>query len=184
MIEALSRNWGWIALRGVVAILFGILALTRPGISLASLVLLFGVYSLVDGTFMVVSAIANRKGAPRWVSMLFGGVLGIIVGLVTFTWPGLTAVALLGIIAAWAIVTGVTEIVVAIRLRKEMTNEWALILAGTVAVAFGMFLFTRPLAGALAAIFAIGIYALISGILLVVLGFRLRSWGQLAHPAH
>ena len=184
MIEALSRNWGWVALRGVVAILFGILTLNRPGISLASLVLLFGAYSLVDGSFMVVSAIANRKGAPRWVTMLFGGVLGIITGIVTFMWPGITAMALLAIIAAWALLTGITEIVVAIRLRKEISGEWALILAGVLAVAFGLFLIMRPLAGALAALFVIGIYAVVSGILHVVLGFRLRSWNHLAHAAH
>ena len=183
MIEALSRNWGWVALRGVVAILFGILALNRPAISLASLILLFGAYSLVDGTFMVVSALANRKGAPRWETMFFGGVLGIIAGIVTFMWPGITAMALLAIIATWALVTGITEIFVAIRLRKEITGEWALILAGLSAVAFGLFLLVRPLAGALAAIFVIGIYALVSGILHVVLGLRLRSWNHVAHPA-
>ena len=184
MIEALSRNWGWVALRGVVAILFGIFTLNRPGISLASLVLLFGAYSLVDGTFMVVSAITNRKGAPRWGTMLFGGILGIVAGVVTFMWPGITAMSLLVIIAAWALITGITEIVVAIRLRKEISGEWALILAGIVAVAFGVFLIVRPLAGALAVFFVIGIYALVSGILHVVLGFRLRSWNHLAHQAH
>ena len=151
MIEALSRNWGWVALRGVVAILFGVLTLNQPGLSLASLVL------------------------------LFGGILGIVAGIVTFMWPGITAMSLLVIIAAWALITGITEIVVAIRLRKEISGEWALILAGIVAVAFGVFLIVRPLAGALAVLFVIGIYALVSGILHVVLGFRLRSWNHLAH---
>src|SRR3954467_2887334 len=162
MIDALSRNWGWVALRGVGAILFGILAMTRPGISLASLVLLFGAYAFMDGTFMVVSAIANKQGSRRGV-MMFGGVLGIVAGALTFIWPGITAMILLAIIAAWAIITGVTEIVVAIRLRKEIAGEWALIAAGIIAVAFGMFLFTRPVAGALAVIFVIGFYALVSG---------------------
>jgi uncharacterized membrane protein HdeD (DUF308 family) len=182
MIDALTRNWGWVALRGVVAILFGILAITRPDISLASLVLLFGAYSLMDGTFMVVSAIANREGKRRGV-LIFGGALGIAAGALTFIWPGITAIILLAIIAAWAIITGITEIVVAIRLRKVIAGEWALIAAGIIAVAFGMFLFTRPLAGALAVIFVIGFYALVSGILHVVLGFRLRSWSHEPHPA-
>src|SRR4029079_11520312 len=110
-------------------------------------------------------------------------VLGIIAGIVTFMWPGITAMALLAIIATWALVTGITEIFVAIRLRKEITGEWALILAGLSAVAFGLFLLVRPLAGALAAIFVIGIYALVSGILHVVLGLRLRSWNHVTHPA-
>lgn len=181
MVETLTRNWGWVALRGVVAILFGVLTMFNPGITLAVLVLFFGAYALVDGIFMAISAIANRRGEPRWVALLIGGLLGIAAGLVTFFWPGITTIALLAVIAAWAIVTGVAEIVAAIRLRKEITGEWLFVLAGLLAVAFGVIAILRPGAGALAIVLWIGIYALISGVLLVALALKLRSWGRHLH---
>jgi uncharacterized membrane protein HdeD (DUF308 family) len=182
MVGMLTRNWGWIALRGAVAILFGLLTLFRPGITLEVLILLFGAYALIDGIFMVVSAIANRHGEPRWGTLLFGGLLGIAAGVATFTWPGITATILLAVIAVWAILMGIFEVAAAIRLRKLIDGEWALILAGLLSVAFGVLLVMRPAVGALAIVLWIGAYALISGIVLVALGFRLRSWGH-AHPA-
>ena len=182
MVGMLTRNWGWIALRGAVAILFGLLTLFKPGITLATLIMLFGAYALIDGIFMVVSAIANRHGEPRWGTLLVGGLLGIAAGIATYTWPGLTAMVLLAVIAAWAIMMGIFEVAAAIRLRKQLDGEWALILAGLLSVAFGVFLVVRPAAGALAVVLWIGVYALISGIVLLSLGLRLRSWGRL-HPA-
>lgn len=182
MVGMLTRNWGWVALRGAVAILFGLLTLFKPGITLATLIMLFGAYALVDGIFMVVSAIANRHGEPRWGTLLVGGLLGIAAGVVTYTWPGLTTMVLLAVIAVWAIMMGIFEVAAAIRLRKQLDGEWALILAGLLSVAFGVFLVARPAAGALAVVLWIGAYALISGIVLVALGFRLRSWGRM-HPA-
>lgn len=182
MVGMLTRNWGWIALRGAVAILFGLLTLFRPGITLATLIMLFGAYALIDGIFMVVSAIANRHGEPRWGTLLVGGLLGILAGIVTYTWPGLTAVVLLSVIAAWAIVMGIFEVAAAIRLRKQLDGEWALILAGLLSVAFGVLLVMRPAVGALAVVLWIGVFALLYGIVLVALGFRLRNWGRL-HPA-
>jgi uncharacterized membrane protein HdeD (DUF308 family) len=182
MVGMLTRNWKWIALRGAVAILFGLLTLFNPGITLATLIMLFGAYALVDGIFMVVSAIANRHGEPRWGTLLVGGLLGIGAGIATYTWPGITAVVLLSVIAVWAIAMGIFEVAAAIRLRKQLDGEWALILAGVLSVAFGVLLVMRPAAGALAVVLWIGAYALISGIVLVSLGFRLRSWGRL-HPA-
>jgi uncharacterized membrane protein HdeD (DUF308 family) len=178
----LTRNWGWIALRGAIAILFGLVALFYPTITLATLIMFFGAYALIDGIFMVVSAIANRHGEPRWITLLLGGLLGIAAGVVTYTWPGLTAVVLLAVIAVWAILMGVFEVAAAIRLRRQLEGEWALIFAGLLSVAFGVFVVMRPRAGALAIVFWIGAYALISGIALLSLGFRLRSWGRL-HPA-
>ncbi len=182
MVGMLTRNWGWIALRGAVAILFGLLTLFYPGITLATLIMLFGAYAFIDGIFMVVSAIANRHGEPRWGTLLVGGLLGIGAGVVTYTWPGLTAAVLLAVIAIWAIMMGVFEVAAAIRLRKQLDGEWALIFAGVLSVAFGVFLVMRPAAGALAVVLWIGVYALISGIALVALGLRLRNWGRL-HPA-
>lgn len=182
MVETLTRNWGWVALRGLVAILFGVLTFVNPGITLAALILLFGAWALVDGISMIVSAIANRHGHPGWGVLLFGGVLAIGTGLVTFFMPGVTAIVLLTLIAFWAIVTGFAEIVAAIRLRREITGEWMLVLAGSLAVAFGLVLMMAPGVGAMALVLWIGAYAIISGMLLVALGFRLRSWGQMHGP--
>lgn len=184
MVEVLTRNWRLVVLRGVVAILFGILTFFNPAITLAVLVLMFGAYALVDGIFLVASAIANRHGEPRWVALLIGGLVGAAIGIVTFFWPGLTAVALLAVIATWSIVTGVAEIVAAIRLRKEITNEWFFIVAGIVAVAFGAMLFYAPGAGALAMVFWIAAYALVSGVLLIAFGFKLRNWSRLQPTPH
>jgi uncharacterized membrane protein HdeD (DUF308 family) len=181
MVELLTRNWGWVVLRGVVAILFGLLALFLPGITLAVLVLWFGAYALVDGTFMAVSAIANRHGEARWGTLLFGGLLGMAVGISTIIVPEVTAFALLLLIAVWAIVMGILEIAAAVRLRKEITGEWMLIIAGVLAVAFGILIFAAPITGALAVTLWIGVYALISGSMLVALGFRLRNWGRMHH---
>ena len=181
MVGMLTRNWGWVALRGVVAILFGLLTFFNPGITLTVLVLWFGAYAFVDGIFMVVSAITNRHGQPRWGALLAGGLLAVAAGVLTFVMPGITAMALLMLIAAWAIVTGIAEIVAAIQLRKEITGEWMFVVVGVFAVAFGVVMVAAPGAGALAVVMWIGIYALISGILLVSLGLQLRSWGRM-HP--
>ncbi|HSA57130.1 MAG TPA: HdeD family acid-resistance protein [Gemmatimonadaceae bacterium] len=181
MDETLAHNWGWVALRGLIAILFGLLTLFNPGITLVVLVLMFGAFAFVDGLFMVISAIANRHGQPRWVASLIGGLLAMAVGVLTFSRPGLTGVALLWLIAAWAIGPGLAEIVTAFRLRKVITGEWLLALAGALAVAFGVILVARPGIGALALALWIGMYALASGVVLIALGFRLRSWARL-HP--
>lgn len=178
MMEPLLRNWGWVVLRGVLAIAFGALTLVYPGITLQVLVLLFGAFAFADGVFMLVSAIANRRGLPRWGVLVLGGLLGITIGLVTLLMPAITAVALLGFIAAWAILMGIAEIAAAIRLRQEITGEWLLVVTGLLAVAFGGFIIARPALGALAIVLWIGAYALISGALLVALGLRLRSWGR------
>jgi uncharacterized membrane protein HdeD (DUF308 family) len=176
--HALARNWGWVALRGVAALIFGILTFFAPAISLASLILLFGAFALADGVLTVVAAIASRGAEEHWVAMLLGGILGIGAGLATFFMPGITAIVLLYWIAAWAIVTGVAEIVTAIRLRKELTGEWMLVLAGVLSVLFGMYLFIRPGVGALAVVIWIGAYAVVLGIVLIGLAFRLRRWGR------
>ena len=183
MIGVLARNWGWVALRGLIAILFGVFTLMRPGITLVTLVVLFGAFALADGVFMVVSAVMNRHGEARWGTLLLGGMLGIAIGVVTFLWPGITAVALLALIAVWAIFTGLAEISAAIQLRRVITGEWLLILAGLLGVAFGILLIARPAVGAIAVVFWIGSYAILAGILQLALSLRLRNWGHM-HPAH
>jgi uncharacterized membrane protein HdeD (DUF308 family) len=160
-------------------VIFGVLTFINPAISLASLVLVFGAYALADGVFTVIAAIMNRRGERHWVAMLFGGIAGIAIGLLTFLMPGVTTLVLLYFIAAWAIVTGGAEIATAIRLRKVITGEWLLGLAGVLSVAFGIFLIIFPGAGALTVVLWIGAYALVFGIMMIALSLRLRSWGKM-----
>jgi uncharacterized membrane protein HdeD (DUF308 family) len=176
MDSLLARNWGWVVLRGVLAILFGLLTIFRPAISLVVLVIFFGAYAFVDGIFNVIWSIANRREEPHWVTLLLAGLAGIAIGAITFFLPGVTATTLVILIAAWAIVIGVLEIAAAIRLRKIITGEWLLGLAGVLAIVFGVLALIAPVAGALVIVLWIGVYALISGIVLLALGFRLRRW--------
>jgi len=169
LFPVLGRRWWMLLLRGIIAIIFGLLAFAWPGLTLIILTALFGGYALVDGIFALVAGIH-----ARWVVLALIGVLGIIAGLITFFFPGLTALTLLLIIAAWAIVRGIIEITAAIQLRKVIANEWALILGGICSVIFGLILFARPAAGALAVIWIIGAYALIIGVILILLSLRVR----------
>jgi len=171
----LARNWWVLLLRGIVAILFGALTLASPGISLASLVLLFGAFCLADGLMAAWTALSNRKQKENGWLLLIGGLLGIGVGLLTIFQPSVTGLALLFYIAIWAIATGVVQVLTAIRLRQEIANEWMLILAGLASVALGALLMLRPGAGALAVLWLIGSYAIVFGLLLVVLALEVRS---------
>lgn len=175
LLHELSDNWGWVALRGAVAVLFGVLAFAWPGITLVALALLWGIYALLDGVLALVAAFRMKdEGKPIW-PMVLVGVLGIAAGILTFMWPGMTALILLIFIAAWAIVTGILQIVVAIRIRKAIENEWLLILSGALSVVFGALMIWRPGAGALALVWVIAAYSIFFGILLLALGFRLRG---------
>ena len=176
VVDTLRLNWWLLALRGLVAIAFGVLAFAWPGVTLLSLVWLFGAFALVNGLLSLVLAVKAPKGYPKVGSVIVGGLLGILAGLLTFVMPAITAIGLLILIAAWAIVTGIMEVVAAIRLRKVITNEWLLILAGIVSVAFGVVLLLQPAAGALVLIWWIGAWALVFGILLMILAFRMRNW--------
>jgi uncharacterized membrane protein HdeD (DUF308 family) len=184
-IGTLASNWWVVLLRGIAGIVFGIATFFAPAISFAFLVLLFGAYALIDGVLTLVSAVRNTTNRRWWV-LLLEGLVGVIAGIITFVWPGITAVALLYVIAAWALITGALEIAEAIRLRKVIDNEWLLVLSGIVSIALGVLLAMFPGPGALAVVLWIGAYALIFGILLVGLGFRLRSWERSGglHPAH
>ena len=182
--ETLSRNWWVLLLRGIVAILFGALTFMRPGISLASLLLLFGAYALADGVLGAWTAITHRKDRENWWVLLLEGLVGIGVGVLALIKPGLTALALLFYIAIWAIATGVLEIVAAVRLRKEIEGEWVLILAGLASVAFGVLLMARPGSGALAVLWLIGSYAMLFGILLVVLAFKVKGVARKLEARH
>jgi uncharacterized membrane protein HdeD (DUF308 family) len=168
---------------GLAAIVFGVLAFVWPGITLWVLVLLFGAYMLVDGTFAIVAAVRAAGREARWWLLLIEGVLGVLAGLVAVFWPGLTALALLYFVAAWAIVSGILEIIGAIRLRQEIEGEWALGLSGALSVLFGVLLAVIPApAGLLSLVWLIGAYALAFGVLLLVLAFRLRSASEMHTP--
>jgi uncharacterized membrane protein HdeD (DUF308 family) len=175
MVESLQRNWWMLALRGVLAIVFGILVIVWPGMALSSLILLVGAYFFVDGVFSIITSVrdwsSNRNG---WLGIL-EGVLGVLAGIATFVWPGLTAIVLLYLIAFWAVVTGVLEIMAAWRLRQEIEGEIWLALAGILSIAFGAMMFLFPGAGALAVLGFISGYAILFGITLILLAFRLRN---------
>jgi uncharacterized membrane protein HdeD (DUF308 family) len=178
MLAQLARNWWILVLRGVAAVIFGCLAFVWPSITLAVLVLFFGAYALVDGIFAIVAALSGRGGHERWWVLLLEGLAGIAAGIMTFFWPAITEVVLLFLIAVWAIATGLVEIIAAVSLRKEMKGEWLLFLSGVASVVFGVLLFARPGAGALAVVWLIGAYALLFGVLMIGFGFRLRTWRQ------
>lgn len=175
MLDMLIRHWWALALRGVLAILFGIMAIVWPGLTLATLILLFGAYALVDGVFAVVNGISSYGERKRWWVTVLEGLAGIVVGIVTFLWPDLTALTLLTIIGVWAIFTGVMEIVGAIQLRKVIEGEWLYILSGIASVIFGVLVILFPGAGALSLTWLIGLYALIFGVMFIILAFRLRG---------
>jgi uncharacterized membrane protein HdeD (DUF308 family) len=172
----LSRNWGLIAVRGVVALIFGIVALLWPGITLLALVLLFAAYAFVDGIFAIASGLRRRADnrGRDWLQVV-GGIFGVLIGVVTVAYPGITTIVLLYFIGAWAIVTGAFEVAAAYRLRHELRNDWLLAIDGIVSIVFGALILFQPAVGALAVVWLIGLYAIISGILLLVLAFRLRS---------
>ncbi|WP_274627514.1 HdeD family acid-resistance protein [Arvimicrobium flavum] len=174
MLHALARNWWLLMLRGICAVLFGVLTFVWPGITLITLVLLYGAYAFADGVFSLFAAITGGTPAPRWWLAVVG-LLGIGAGLVTLFWPGMTALLLLFFIAFWSIAIGVMEIIGAIRLRKEIDNEWWLVASGALSVIFGAILLFRPGAGALGLILVIGVFALIHGVMLISFALRLRG---------
>jgi len=177
VLELLSRRWHLVVLRGVVAILFGVVAIAWPEITVLALALLWGVYMLLDGVSSI--AMAMGQGSDRMYMILLG-VLGIASGALALVWPQITVIVLLVLIAAWAIVAGVVQIAAAIRLRKLIRNEWFLALTGAVALILGLLLIVQPAEGAIALLVAIATFAIAWGVVLVVLGFRLRQLrGQL-----
>lgn len=171
--DLVPRHWWALALRGLAAIALGILAFAVPGMTLGVLVLLFGAYALIDGVLAIVSAF--RSGGSHLWYLLLQGVVGILAGVAAFTWPGLTTLVLLFIIAGWAVVTGFLEVISAVRLRKVIHNEWAWIAGGVLSVVFGLVMLISPGTGALALVWLIGSYAIIYGITLFGLAWEVRG---------
>lgn len=172
----LARYWWAIALRGAAAIIFGIVALFWPPAAVVALVAVFGAYALVDGIFNLVAAVRAGRAGERWGWLVFEGIVSVLVGMLTLFFPAVTALALVLWVAAWSLVTGVAEVVAAIRLRKVIEGEWLLALTGILSIAFGILLFISPLVGAIAIAIWIGAYSLVFGALLVGLALRLKSW--------
>ena len=169
MFDLFVRNWWVVALRGLCALLFGVAAIVWPGATLATLVLLFGGYALGDGIVAVIGLFNHQPATRRWVLALHG-IVSVVAGLLALTWPGLTALALLYLIAAWAILIGISTIIAAIELRKAIDDEWLLGLSGAAALLFGLGIATYPAAGTLALLSMIAAYAIIAGGLQIVLG--------------
>jgi uncharacterized membrane protein HdeD (DUF308 family) len=177
LIDSYARYWWTFALRGILLIAFGLLAVLWPGLTLAVLILLFGLFALADGAFALVLGFSSgAQGIRGWLVLM--SILAIGAGMIALVWPGLTAVALLFLVAAWALVRGVFEIVSAIRLRREIEHEWLLALSGAVLVLLGALLFLFPAAGLLSVVWLMGAFALVAGVLLLIGAFRLRRLPQ------
>lgn len=180
--SVIANRWWAVLIRGLAAILFGVLAFAAPGTTLLAIAVIFGIYALVDGALDLTFAWRRAHEGRRWGWLVFEGLIGIAVGLVALAWTELTAMALLMLIAVWAIVTGVAEIAAAFRLRRHIQGEWMLATVGVLSILFGVMLLLFPNAGVLVLLSMIGAYALVFGVLLVALALRLRAWRGTSEP--
>jgi uncharacterized membrane protein HdeD (DUF308 family) len=171
-----SRNYWWLmGLRGLLAVAFGVIAIVWPHVTLLVLVLLFGAYVLVDGVVAVIVSLQERKNFRQWWVLLLGGLAGIVVGVLTFVWPAITALVLLYLIAAWALVTGVLEIAAAVSGLLPVVAEWTLALAGIISILLGVLLAILPGVGLLSLVWVIGVYAIVYGVILIIRAFQFRT---------
>jgi len=188
MFNLMTQNWWAMALRGYAAVLFGIAAFMWPGITLWVLAPLFGAYAIINGVFAVIEAFRRDVSRERWRPLLFEGAVSIVVGVMTLAWPGLTAMGLLFLIAFWAIMTGVFEIITAIRLRHEIRGEWIMALIAILSMAFGLLLLAFPAPGVFSVILLIRAFVFAIGALMIALAFKLRSLrrpgGEIPHVGH
>jgi uncharacterized membrane protein HdeD (DUF308 family) len=175
MLTTLARNWWALLIRGIAAVIFGIIAFVWPGATGFALVILFGAYAFVDGVFAIIAAIRAGESHQRWIAFAIEGIIGLVIAAIVFIHPVIAAIALYITIAIWAVLTGIFEIVEAVQLRKLIPNEWLLILGGICSIVFGILLVAFPLAGVLTVIFLIGAYAVIFGILMIAFSLRLRK---------
>jgi len=175
MLETYSRYWLSFVSRGFIAVLFGLVALLLPGVTLDILVLLVGAFFFMDGILSIISFFRTDRKVQHWWLSLFEGLAGVLIGIMTFLWPGITLVAVIFIIAFWALITGILELWAAIRLRRVISGEWFLGLSGLISVLFGIVLLARPGLGAVALAWLLGIYAIFFGILLLFLGVKLKK---------
>ena len=181
MVDLMSRYWWAVGLRGLSAVAFGVIALISPSATLSVLVMLFGAYALLDGVFALAGAIGgggSHSIGERRGWLVLEGIVGIATGVVTFVWPNITTAVLVSLVAIWAIMTGVLEIATAVKLRRELANEWLMALSGVLSIVFGGYLIVSPAQGALALVTAVGIYALVFGVMLCAFALRLRQLRQ------
>lgn len=171
MLDLLSRRWWWMLVRGLAAILFGIAAFARPGMTIWVLVMLFAAYAIIDGASMIV--FGRRMGNWFWYAL--AGLVSMAAGVIAIAWPGISAMALLWVIAAWAILSGIFQIMSGMEIRKEVEGEWVLYVGGALAILFGLMLFFRPGTGALSVVWLIGTFMILFGILQVILAFKLKG---------
>ena len=171
MLDLLSKRWWWILVRGIAAILFGIAAFAWPTLTIWALVMLFAAYAIVDGASMIV--FGRRLGNWFWYAL--AGLVSMAAGVIAIAWPGITSMALLWVIAAWAILSGIFQIMSGIEIRKAVEGEWVLYVGGALAILFGLMLFFRPGAGALSVVWLIGTFMILFGILQVILSFKLKG---------
>jgi uncharacterized membrane protein HdeD (DUF308 family) len=175
MLNVLARKWWALAIRGGVTLLFGVLMLLVPGITLTYLVFLFGTYAVMEGIFDI--AVSFRSMATHW-ALFLEGLFSVVAGILAFIWPGITTLVLLYLIAFWAVATGIFEVLTGIRLRKILANEWTFILTGFASLLFGLLILFAPATGALIIVFWVGAYTLLFGGLTLILAFRLRAYNQ------
>ncbi len=172
------RNWWSLVIRGVAAVILGLLVINWPGTTIVVLVIFFGAYAFIDGIFAIAGVLTGRDESERkWLTLVEGGA-GILVGLITFFWPGLTVASLILLIAAWALVTGVVEIVASVQHRKEIEHAWVMGLTGALSVIFGVILLVFPVGAVVTLAIVLGVYAIVAGIMMIVLGIRLRRHGE------
>ena len=171
-----GKKWWLFIIRGLLAILFGALAVIWPELTLRTLILLFGVFVLIDGVFTFIIGLVSSGTNRRWWAELLIGLLDIVIGVLTIVWPEITGMVLLYFIAAWALINGVFGIIAAIQLRRVLTNEWVLILNSVLSIVIGVLFILFPSEGAPSLIWLIGIFAIVFGILDIILGFRLRAY--------
>jgi uncharacterized membrane protein HdeD (DUF308 family) len=174
MSQLLAQNWWALALRGAFAIIFALIAFFMPGATLLSLVWVFAAYMLVDGVFGIVAAVRAASNNQRWGLLILEGILNILVGIIAFLMPGLTVLFFVTLMAVWSLITGVLMIVAAFKLNPTYGRGW-LIFSGIVSVLFGVALLLAPLVGAVVLTWWLGAYALVFGISLLVLAFKLKS---------
>ena len=173
MLSEFSRRWWIVGLRGVLALVFGILAFVFPSAALMALVLVFGIYALLDGLFALTTALALRPQKPLWTMLLIEGIAGILAGIFAFAWPEMTAFALVYLAAAWALVTGIFQLVAAYRLREIVANDWLMIVGGAASILLGVLLIALPGAAMFVWVMLVAAYAVVFGVVTISLAVKL-----------
>lgn len=178
LLELLAKSWWMLLLRGISAIVFGLLLWLQPQNSLATIILFLAVYTSVDGLLGILTALSQRREEEYWWAMLFWGFMGIGVGVFTFLMPNAAIIGVLFLVAFWTITSGLLQLVVAMRLRKELKGEWLLMLSGALSIIFGISLFVQPYSGVMALLWLLAIYAVVLGAILVLLSFKVKRFAD------